>query len=164
MMRAAIVSIVVLTLAGFGYAAVTAPVPAETADAGVSAPVPAWAVEATGTNVDLVERGKDVVTAAKALRRKEEGAKTALLIAALIAAICNLLLSGIKRWLRLSQRGKKWLPKIALALGVVVGGASSYALGVGALTAIIYGAGPPLAVFLQELLGPDKILGKKEVT
>lgn len=108
-----------------------------------------------GSNADLLAKGKEVKGAVDELRGDSVTPKK-FLIAALFAALANLLLSVIKRWRNLSSRGKKWLPRIALGLGVVVGVATYFVPGTTLVEALLYGGGPPGAIIIQELFGPIK--------
>jgi hypothetical protein len=74
------------------------------------------------------------------------------LIAALIAALANILLTLLKKTARLTKQGKKYLPWAALGLGLVVGVSSYYAMGTTFVDAVLYGGGAPGAIILQELL------------
>lgn len=52
----------------------------------------------------------------------------------------------------LGARAKKWIPYVAGAAGVLIGALTKLAAGEPWLVAILYGAGPPLAVYINELL------------
>ncbi|KKN38766.1 hypothetical protein LCGC14_0750290 [marine sediment metagenome] len=103
-----------------------------------------------GSNPDLFDKGKKVKGAVDDLRGDSD-LERKFLIAALIAALANLLLSGIKRGMKLTSRGKKWLPRVALGLGVVVGVATYFIPGHSLVEALIYGGGPPGAIIIQEV-------------
>ncbi len=146
----------------------------EAATPKVEGPVPTWVDKEVakpevgvepGSNEDLLIQLKEVKKAYEDLRGAQGGKM--LLIFLMLAAIGNALISGIKRviiWKKeeLSNRLKKWLPRIALILGVVVGFATYYGSGEGLLAAFLYGAGPATAVLVQELFGPVKSSPKKK--
>ena len=149
-----------LLLAVVAYAQPEAP-PAETpdtvtpalADAAPAQPeaeVPDEPKTEPGSNADLLDKGKEVKSAVDDLR-DDSDLKRKFLIAALFAAIANLLLSGVKRGMKLTSRGKKWLPRVALGLGVVVGVATYFIPGHSLVEALIYGGGPPGAIIIQEV-------------
>jgi hypothetical protein len=119
-------------------------------------PTPEWIDD--GSNEDLLAKYNAMKEAYAAAKGSGADGKT-LLYFLLLAACANLLISGIKRAMQLTNKGKKYLPWIAAGLGVVAGFASYYGLGVGLLAAVIYGAGPPAAIIFQELFKPaDKLL------
>ena len=72
----------------------------------------------------------------------------------LLAAGANLLISAIKRWMKLSDQGKKYLPWVAVGLGAVAGVLTYYGSGAGLLEALVLGLGPACSVLVQELIGP----------
>lgn len=147
----------------------TAPTVAEVATpAPVETPVPEWMKDGATTEEPKVEPGsnEDMAKALEEAIKRLEDLRSAkggkmLLIFLMLAAFCNLGISGIKRlviWKKgdLSKRWKTWLPRIALILGVVVGFATYYGSGDGLMAAFFYGAGPAAAVLIQELFGPIK--------
>lgn len=153
------------TLATLGYGYADTPAISEVADTAtadvatgdIAGPTPEWLDKdpaEPGSNADIVTRLDEAKKALERYRSAESG-KTVLLFL-LLAAVCNLLLSGLKRWRQLSDRGKKFLPWIALGLGVAVGFLSYAGTGAGMLESLLYGAGPPFAVLIQELVGPIK--------
>lgn len=123
-------------------------------DAGPAA-APAADAAATpepGSNDDLREKLADLEKRYEAVKNAEPKKKR-LPIAAFIGSITWLLISGIKRTKKMTKKGKRWLPWVALALGPIAGFFDYYALGSGFWNALITGGGPPLAVLAQELLG-----------
>ena len=126
-------------------------------------PTPTWVEDTTvvgdpppepGSNTDILQRYEDVKRELDALKSADGGKM--LIWFMVIAAVTNLLISVVKRFMKVTSRGKKYLPWVALGLGVVTGFFSQAALGVGILAALWYGAGPPTAVLIQELVGPIK--------
>jgi hypothetical protein len=105
---------------------------------------------------DIAGAAAKVTEAAKALKEPGSPSPKKFLWAALIAAIANLGLSIVKRLSKLQERGKKWLPRIAVALGAVVGVCEYYLMGGSLFTAILYGGAPLGAIVIQELMGPVK--------
>lgn len=102
---------------------------------------------------------KDLKEQLKEAREKYDELKDAsptekkLAIAAFIAVLLNLLLTGLKKVMKFTKKGKKYLPWIALSLGVVIVMVEKFALGGSWVEAIIYGGAGPGAVLVQELLG-----------
>jgi hypothetical protein len=139
--------------------AVTAPVvdaPAPTAE---PAPVP---VVEPGSNADLANKLEVAVKEIDDLRNrdKEEGSPLKYLIAAIIAALANLLLSIVKRAAKLNGKAKKMLPWASMGLGLVIGIAGYYVVGTTMIDAILYGGAGPGAIIIQELFGPIKSAAK----
>ena len=133
------------------------PKPAPVADVSDDGPTPDWVdapVVEPGSNEDLTQKLGEAKQRLEDLRGAEDGKM--LLVFLLLAAICNVLLSGIKRWRKFSDKGKKYLPWVATGLGVAVGFLAYAGTGAGILEAFLYGAGPPFAVLIQELFGPIK--------
>jgi hypothetical protein len=123
-------------------------------------PTPEWMADAPepGSNADLEEKLRAAQKAYSDLSGADGGKM--LFIFLLLAAACNLALSIIKRWRQLSDYGKKYLPWAALGLGIIVGFAAYAGTGAGILESAFYGAGPPLAVLLQELFHPIRSMPK----
>lgn len=108
------------------------------------------------TDPNLAEALQEAIKRLEDLRSANGGKM--LLVFLMLAAFGNLFISGIKRLVRwragkISKRWKKWLPRIALGLGVVVGFLSYYGTDGNLIAAFLYGAGPPMAVFVQEIFG-----------
>mgnify|MGYP001558054214 FL=1 len=80
----------------------------------------------------------------------ESGGKKAALFA-LISAVALFLMRLAKAPLA-NKYGKSVVPKVALALGVAVGLFAALAAGQPVLDSVLYGAGPPLATFMHELM------------
>lgn len=99
----------------------------------------------------LSDQLKDVQQAYKDLKSSSPEEKD-LAIAAFIAILMNLLLTGVKRVMKLTSKGKKWLPFVALGLGLVIAIVQKFALGGGWVQALIYGGAGPGAVIVQEML------------
>ena len=116
------------------------------ADAGPVAAV-APVVAPVAPEATALEDAAEVKRAALELR--EHDWKGLGLWCAMLAALAHLLLTATKRVMGLTTKGKRWLPWVALGLGVIAGGAGAYTGNIA--TAIAYGAGPPLAVIAQEL-------------
>jgi hypothetical protein len=117
------------------------------ADAGPVALVAPVAVEPVAPEATALEDAAEIKRAALELRDADwQGLG---LWFALLAALTHLLLTGIKKVMKLTTRGKRWLPWVALGLGVLTGFFGAYTGNIA--TAIAYGAGPPLAVIAQEL-------------
>lgn len=156
-MRTLLVTVLLLSVCLFTWpAAAQDAAPSDTAG-----PTPDWIDDASaelppapepGSNEDLLAEFNEVRAAYAALKDAEGGKMVAWFL--LIAAVCNLLISAIKRLMKLTSRGKKYLPWVALGLGVIAGFFSYYALGIGLLAALWYGAGPPFSVLIQELVRP----------
>lgn len=122
-------------------------------------PTPEWMKETavapeTGSNKDLLQKLNEVKDKYEDLKGANGGKM--LLVFLLLAAICNVLISGVKRVRKLTDKGKKYLPWVALGLGVVAGFAAYYGTGASIIEAFWYGAGPPSSVLIQELFGPIK--------
>lgn len=113
-------------------------------------PAPSSSTEPAPTVAEQLEAVKKAFDAYKA---EHESNTKKLLLFALIAVVCNLIMTGLKSVTALGgDRGKKWIPVIMLGMGVVVGLFSSLGAGQSVGAAVLYGAGPPLSVFLHELL------------
>lgn len=106
-----------------------------------------------GSNEDLVDKLKEVQAAYKDLQKAKDDDTNPIkfAIAGLIAAIANLLVSGIKRAMKLTGKAKKVLPWLAMALGAVGGIAGYFAGGLSLFDSILYGGAALGAVVLQEL-------------
>lgn len=179
--------IVLLILSGvmlgyaFGQEPVDGPVPAAVADEAavdVKPPAPAAPAqlgdkanpteghkEVSGTNTDSKPTVEDLIkelgetrAAWAAYKGAQAGGKKAALFA-LIAALAVILMRVVKGTSMITSRGKYIIPKIALGLGVAVGLFSALAAGQPVLDSVLYGAGPPLAVFLHELTEKRKPAG-----
>lgn len=98
----------------------------------------------------LEEQLKEAQAAYQAIKNSTPDKKD-LAIAAFIAVLMNLLLTGVKKVMKLTDKAKKWLPFVALGLGLVIAVLQKYALGGGWVQALIYGGAGPGAVFVQEL-------------
>ena len=111
------------------------------------------------TAVPAPERGTDLAVELAAARkaldehRGATGPKKRLLLFGLLAAI-TWFLNGLIRRVNNSWP-KTWLPKIAAGLGAIAGGTTYLAGGASWPEALLYGFGPPLAVFLHEVLKPS---------
>jgi hypothetical protein len=144
--------------------AAPAPVTAVTADAGaVASETPAAGTTTetptepeVGSNEDLLNKLKEAKQAYDELRDEQGQVSKKYLIAALIAALANLLLSVIKRVMKLTGKAKRVLPWAAMGLGLIVGVLSHYAGGTSWMDAILYGGAAPGAIIIQELLRPIK--------
>lgn len=79
------------------------------------------------------------------------GEKRALIFS-MLATLTWLMLAGFKRAADLSTAAKRWLPRAALFAGVAAGLFAKLGMGEPWLVAILYGAGPGLAVLIQELV------------
>jgi hypothetical protein len=95
----------------------------------------------------LEQRFLELSAAYDELRDAEPGSRT-LAIAGMIASVIWLAVSLLKRFFA----NKSWLPWVALSAGVVTGFLSEYVMGVGVVSAVIYGAAGPAAVLVQELM------------
>lgn len=131
-------------LVAVGQESTEGPTPAWIADAGpadVAAPVAA--------EPSLLDDAVEVAHTAKEFRTSGYDFGNLALFFALLAAVTHLLLTVVKRLMGLTSKGKKWLPWVALTLGVISGFFGAYTGDIA--TALIYGAGPPAAVLAQEL-------------
>jgi len=138
-----------------------APASTEVTLPAVDTPAPATEVVVApepGSNEDLAQRLEVAVEKIDALRnRKEEGGSPLkYLIAAMIAALANLLLSIVKRAAKLNGSAKKMLPWASMGLGLVIGIFGHYVVGTTMIDAILYGGAGPGAIIIQELFGPIK--------
>jgi hypothetical protein len=129
-----------------------APVPAVVMDAGVAEPPPSTDPE-VGSNEDLIARFNDVKKAYENLKdaKQRDDDPTKYAIALLIAAIANLLLSGIKRAMKLTGKAKKILPWAAVVASAVATGAIHFGGGMSLANSLFYGGAVLGAVVLQEL-------------
>lgn len=108
-----------------------------------------------GKEKDLLDQAKDTKEAYDKVKSASPEEKK-FAIAGLIAVALNLLLTGLKRGMKLTKAKKKWLPYVALGLGVVIAVVERYALSGTWFDAILYGGAGPGAVFVQELVGAWK--------
>jgi hypothetical protein len=147
----------IVGMVGFGSAALAqsdagAPVVVE-----LKAPAaePAEAAEApeVGSNEDLVLKLKEAKARYDALKdAKEDGEHPVKYMwAFLIAAMANLILSGVKRTMKLTGKAKKILPWVAVSLSGVVTGALHFAGGMSLSSAIFFGGAVVGSIVLQEL-------------
>lgn len=155
-MRAAFVALFVIVLwaapshaqdAGVAAAPATAAPPSATP----AAPPAAAPAAAAPSAPDLGKQLEDAKKAYDRLKRDQTTPRK-FLIAALIAAIANVLLTVFKKTTKMSKKAKKYLPWISVGLGFVIGVSSYYAMGTTLVDAVLYGGGAPGAVILQELL------------
>lgn len=123
---------------------------AEPATEPTAAPAPA---EDTGDA--LAAALEDAAAAKKALdayrNSTEPGAKK-LLLFALLAVLTKLLLSVWRLASDMSAGARRYLPWVALGVGVATGLLAKLAAGEPTIVALLYGAGPPLGVFVHALL------------
>ena len=106
-----------------------------------------------GSNDDLIAKYEALKDAYES---RDEASSALLAWSAIVAAFAWLLIAAIKRLGNLTDRGKQWLPLVALGLGVIAGGAASIAEGIPWWQALVVGAGGPLSVFVHELLKRGK--------
>jgi hypothetical protein len=125
---------------------------------------PAATSPATDPPPDVAAAAGAVVKATEALRAPEGPTPKKFLWAALIAAVANFVLSVVKLVTKMGDRGKKWLPRLTVPLGAVVGVCEYYLLGGSLFTAILYGGAPLGAIVIQELVGPIKSKQPAEAT
>ena len=92
------------------------------------------------------------------LRDREEGRSSLVLWSGLLAAVTFVLLDLVNRFRRLSDRGRAWLPYVALSLGAVAGVTGALHEGLGWADAVILGVGPTLAVVAAEIRSKAKRL------
>lgn len=85
-------------------------------------------------------------------RSATTSAEKRLAIFSILAAMTWVLLAGLKTLSGMSTTAKRWLPRAAAFAGVAVGLFTKLAIGEPWLVAVLYGAGPPLAVLIQELI------------
>lgn len=105
-----------------------------------------------GSNDDLVQKLKETKEAYDALKGHKDGPEPrSYLIAALIAALANLLISGIKRTMKITGKAKRVLPWIAVGLGAVITTVGYFTSGIGLTMAIFYGGAAAGSIVLQEL-------------
>lgn len=131
-----------------------APAPAEEAVADIpkeEIPVTSEDKKEEAKEESLVDQAKDAKEAYDKVQTASPAEKK-FAIAGLIAVILNLLLTGLKKVMKLTKSKKKWLPYVALGLGVVIAVVERYALGGGWGDAILYGGAGPGAVVVQELM------------
>jgi hypothetical protein len=108
--------------------------------------------------VHEVEPGSDADLAARyeALKEsvadREGDSRTAVQWGAIVAALAWLLIAGVKRLRTWTDRGKRLLPLVAMALGVVAAIGAEVGLGLPWWQAAVVGGGGPLSVFLHELV------------
>jgi soluble lytic murein transglycosylase-like protein len=124
---------------------------------------PATAPEAAPADADAIDwkveaaRAKDEALAAKraydSYRDATDPTAKRLAIFAGLLAITNVLLTAFKTAVKLTSRGKKYLPWVAMGAGVATGLLAKLAAGEPTMMAIFYGMGPPGSVLAQELLG-----------
>lgn len=101
----------------------------------------------------IAERLTEVIKAFEAYRGATEATAKRLLLFGAFAVGGKLVIEVLLLLVpALGTRGKKWIPIVALGLGVAVGLLSSLAVGTTLLLAVLYGAGPPLGVFVNELI------------
>lgn len=114
----------------------------------------------TPTTQDLAKQLAEV-RAAYAAWRDGSAAGKMLALFAMLAAVTNFLLAMIKRAEAFvtNPDAKRWLPKIALGIGVLAAAFASLAAGQPPLVAVFYGLAPLVAVFAHEFLFPAKKTG-----
>lgn len=128
--------------------------PAEEAPADEAAPETTAEEEKT-----VKEEVLDAKDAIKAFKDADATEKT-LLFAAMMAALLNLLLTGIKRVMKLTTKGRKVLPWVALGAGLLIAIFERFVLGGSWMEAIIYGGAGPGAIIVEELMGTHIFGGK----
>ena len=146
--------LVATTVTSMFVAGLLAMAHAQPADEG---PAPEWAAESVAAPVSaepapemsLLDQLDEAKRALLEFRAQGYDWGNLGLLFALIAAITHLLLTAVKRVAKLTSRGKKFLPWVALGLGLVAAFAGSYTGSI--VTALVYGAGPVAAVIAQEL-------------
>jgi len=126
--------------AGSGSAVVTAPDQGSGAGSGSSAT----------PDKTVIDQLKDIKAQYEQYKSSAPDTKDLALVG-LLALIVNLLLTGVKKVMNLTDKGKKWLPWVALSLGVVIAVFQKFAMGGGWAQAIVYGIAGPGAVIIQEL-------------
>lgn len=108
----------------------------------------ASAESADGSVEEVIARAKAAKDAYDDL--KEKGT-TAITVGGLAAAVTWLLIAGIKFAFPLHKKTKRWLPVVAAGLGIAAAVFGKMAMGLPWAQALVAGAGPPLAVFIQEI-------------
>jgi hypothetical protein len=90
---------------------------------------------------------------AAAAAGKSVPTETKLALLALLASLGWTLAAGLKKAAKKAGRPelKRWLPLVALGMGVAAGFLSSRAEGIGTIDAVLLGAGPPLSTLAHEL-------------
>ena len=129
----------------------TAPSDSKTEEPKEEAPAVSDEAKEDAKEESVLDQAKDAKEAYDKVK-SAEGVEKKFAIAGLIAVLLNLLLTGLKKVMKLTKSKKKWLPYVALGLGVVIAIVERYALGGGWGDAILYGGAGPGAVVVQELM------------
>lgn len=123
-------------------------------DAGVDAPAAATQPTVPAPVCDLKCQLDEAKTAYQTLKAAQSGADQDLIKfawAGLIAAILKILIQLLERLTKLTDKGKKVIPLIAMGIGVLIAMLSKFAMGTTWFDAILLGGAGPGAVFVNEL-------------
>lgn len=157
--RALVLALAISLGATTGVALANDAAPAELAlDAAPSAdPAPTPAPPPSPIPPDTQSLEERLLAAQRALEayRNADGPGRVAAIFGIIAALSWFLMGALKKT-TVGGKWKKYIPKVLLGLGVVVGFSFYMASGAGVVASFIYGAGPPFATFIHELLFPSK--------
>lgn len=101
---------------------------------------------------DLSARVAELQAQLAKYRAASNSTEKRMAIFSMLAALTWILLAGFKRLSDMSTTAKRWLPRAALFAGVAAGLFAKLGMGEPWLVAVLYGAGPGLAVLIQELI------------
>lgn len=105
-----------------------------------------------GSNEDLQIRVEELTEAIAQLRAASPSEKRIALVG-LLGAIAWLLFGLLKRTGTITDKGRKWIPLVAVGIGGLAGIFDAYVIGGSWLQALLTAGGPPLSVLFQALLG-----------
>ena len=151
--------LVALALLGALSSPVSAEPDATAADAGALAAAPeegsaspSAAVTPEAPSVaELLEQAAELKAEVDAYRAEEEAGPRRLALFGAIAAAFLLVVSMLRKFGTLTDRGKRWIPLAAAVLGVGLAVTQALAGGSSWSDAALVGMGPPLAVLLHQI-------------